>query len=86
MAHSLSAKKRIRQTAKRNAQEAGVAGFLTLEKHDVAHAAPPPGQDRGLVITQVRRRAGPRHGEWSARFFEEVVRAAEPATAGEAGP
>ncbi|MGN2252653.1 bifunctional 23S rRNA (guanine(2069)-N(7))-methyltransferase RlmK/23S rRNA (guanine(2445)-N(2))-methyltransferase RlmL [Frateuria sp. GZRe12] len=42
---------RMVQTAKRNAQEAGVAGFLTLEKHDVAHAAPPAGQTRGLVIT-----------------------------------
>jgi 23S rRNA (guanine2445-N2)-methyltransferase / 23S rRNA (guanine2069-N7)-methyltransferase len=42
---------RMVQTAKRNAQEAGVAGFLTLEKHDVAHAAPPPGQATGLVIT-----------------------------------
>lgn len=42
---------RMVQTAKRNAQEAGVAGFLSLEKHDVAHAAPPPGQATGLVIT-----------------------------------
>ena len=39
------------QTAKRNAQVAGVAGFLTLEKQDVANAAPPPGADTGLVIT-----------------------------------
>ncbi|MEI7036309.1 bifunctional 23S rRNA (guanine(2069)-N(7))-methyltransferase RlmK/23S rRNA (guanine(2445)-N(2))-methyltransferase RlmL [Fulvimonas yonginensis] len=42
---------RMVQTAKRNAQAAGVAGFLTLEKHDVAHAAPPPGQAAGLLIT-----------------------------------
>ncbi|MCX7513567.1 bifunctional 23S rRNA (guanine(2069)-N(7))-methyltransferase RlmK/23S rRNA (guanine(2445)-N(2))-methyltransferase RlmL [Frateuria sp. STR12] len=42
---------RMVQTAKRNAQAAGVAGFLTLEKHDVAHAAPPPGQPTGLAIT-----------------------------------
>jgi 23S rRNA (guanine2445-N2)-methyltransferase / 23S rRNA (guanine2069-N7)-methyltransferase len=42
---------RMVQTAKRNAQEAGVAGFLTLEKRDVAHAAPPPGFTTGLVIT-----------------------------------
>ena len=42
---------RMVQTAKRNAQAAGVAGFLTLEKRDVAHAAPPPGQSTGLVIT-----------------------------------
>jgi 23S rRNA (guanine2445-N2)-methyltransferase / 23S rRNA (guanine2069-N7)-methyltransferase len=39
------------QTAKRNAQAAGVAGFFTLEKRDMAHAAPPPGQATGLVIT-----------------------------------
>ncbi|HEY2624070.1 MAG TPA: bifunctional 23S rRNA (guanine(2069)-N(7))-methyltransferase RlmK/23S rRNA (guanine(2445)-N(2))-methyltransferase RlmL [Dyella sp.] len=42
---------RMVQTAKRNAQEAGVAGFLTLDKHDVTHVAPPPGFSRGLVIT-----------------------------------
>lgn len=42
---------RMVQTAKRNAQEAGVAGFLTLERHDALHVAPPPGFDSGLVIT-----------------------------------
>jgi len=42
---------RMVQTAKRNAQEAGVAGFFTLDKQDVTHAAPPPGIDYGLVIT-----------------------------------
>ncbi len=42
---------RMVQTAKRNAQEAGVAGFLTLDRHDMAHAAPPPGVGAGLVIT-----------------------------------
>ncbi|SFK92016.1 bifunctional 23S rRNA (guanine(2069)-N(7))-methyltransferase RlmK/23S rRNA (guanine(2445)-N(2))-methyltransferase RlmL [Rhodanobacter glycinis] len=42
---------RMVQTAKRNAQEAGVAGFFTLEKRDVAHAAPPPGVTTGLVVT-----------------------------------
>jgi 23S rRNA (guanine2445-N2)-methyltransferase / 23S rRNA (guanine2069-N7)-methyltransferase len=42
---------RMVQTAKRNAQEAGVSGFLTLDKHDVTHVAPPPGFRRGLVIT-----------------------------------
>lgn len=42
---------RMVQTAKRNAQEAGVAGFLTLDRQDVAHAAPPPGVAYGLVIT-----------------------------------
>jgi 23S rRNA (guanine2445-N2)-methyltransferase / 23S rRNA (guanine2069-N7)-methyltransferase len=42
---------RMVQTAKRNAQAAGVAGFLTLEKRDVAHAAPPPGAAHGLVVT-----------------------------------
>jgi len=42
---------RMVQTAKRNAQEAGVAGFFTLDKQDMARAAPPPGIDYGLVIT-----------------------------------
>jgi len=42
---------RMVQTAKRNAQEAGVAGFFTLDKQDMAHAAPPAGIDYGLLIT-----------------------------------
>ncbi|HZY34465.1 MAG TPA: bifunctional 23S rRNA (guanine(2069)-N(7))-methyltransferase RlmK/23S rRNA (guanine(2445)-N(2))-methyltransferase RlmL [Rhodanobacter sp.] len=42
---------RMVQVSKRNAQAAGVAGFFTLEKQDVVHAAPPPGVDYGLVIT-----------------------------------
>jgi 23S rRNA (guanine2445-N2)-methyltransferase / 23S rRNA (guanine2069-N7)-methyltransferase len=42
---------RMVQTAKRNAQEAGVAGFFTLDRHDATHVSPPPGYDRGLVIT-----------------------------------
>lgn len=42
---------RMVQTSKRNAQEAGVAGFFTLDKQDVTHVAPPPGVDYGLVIT-----------------------------------
>ncbi|MEW5833423.1 MAG: bifunctional 23S rRNA (guanine(2069)-N(7))-methyltransferase RlmK/23S rRNA (guanine(2445)-N(2))-methyltransferase RlmL [Pseudomonadota bacterium] len=42
---------RMVQTAKRNAQAAGVAGFFTLDRHDASHAAPPPGVARGLVIT-----------------------------------
>ncbi|QAU23130.1 bifunctional 23S rRNA (guanine(2069)-N(7))-methyltransferase RlmK/23S rRNA (guanine(2445)-N(2))-methyltransferase RlmL [Dyella sp. M7H15-1] len=42
---------RMVQTAKRNAQEAGVAGFFTLDRHDVQHVAPPPGVASGLVIT-----------------------------------
>ena len=42
---------RMVQTAKRNAQEAGVAGFFTLERLDVTRAVPPPGIDYGLVIT-----------------------------------
>ncbi|CAM5537452.1 bifunctional 23S rRNA (guanine(2069)-N(7))-methyltransferase RlmK/23S rRNA (guanine(2445)-N(2))-methyltransferase RlmL [Rhodanobacter lindaniclasticus] len=42
---------RMVQTAKRNAQQAGVAGFFTLDRQDMAHAAPPPGIDYGLVIT-----------------------------------
>jgi len=42
---------RMVQTAKRNAQEAGVAGFFTLDRHDMAHVAPPAGIGYGLVIT-----------------------------------
>jgi 23S rRNA (guanine2445-N2)-methyltransferase / 23S rRNA (guanine2069-N7)-methyltransferase len=42
---------RMVQTAKRNAQEAGVAGFFTLDRHDALHVAPPPGVAQGLVIT-----------------------------------
>ena len=42
---------RMVQTSIRNAQAAGVAGFLTLDRQDVAHAAPPPGISHGLVIT-----------------------------------
>lgn len=42
---------RMVQTAKRNAQEAGVAGFFTLDRQDMAHAAPPPGVEYGLFIT-----------------------------------
>ncbi|SFS19807.1 23S rRNA (guanine2445-N2)-methyltransferase / 23S rRNA (guanine2069-N7)-methyltransferase [Dyella sp. OK004] len=42
---------RMVQTAKRNAQEAGVAGFFTLDKHDALHVSPPPGVTSGLVIT-----------------------------------
>ncbi|HEX7816710.1 bifunctional 23S rRNA (guanine(2069)-N(7))-methyltransferase RlmK/23S rRNA (guanine(2445)-N(2))-methyltransferase RlmL [Dyella sp.] len=42
---------RMVQTAKRNAQEAGVAGFFTLDRQDALHVTPPPGIARGLVIT-----------------------------------
>ncbi|WP_158886161.1 bifunctional 23S rRNA (guanine(2069)-N(7))-methyltransferase RlmK/23S rRNA (guanine(2445)-N(2))-methyltransferase RlmL [Rhodanobacter sp. L36] len=42
---------RMVQTAKRNAQEAGVSGFFTLDRQDVRHAAPPAGVGYGLVIT-----------------------------------
>jgi 23S rRNA (guanine2445-N2)-methyltransferase / 23S rRNA (guanine2069-N7)-methyltransferase len=42
---------RMVQTAKRNAQEAGVSGFFTLDRQDMTHAAPPSGIDYGLVIT-----------------------------------
>ena len=42
---------RMVQTAKRNAQEAGVAGFFTLDKQDISHVAPPAGIKHGLVIT-----------------------------------
>lgn len=39
------------QTAKRNAQHAGVAGFVSLDKHDMAHVTPPGDAEFGLVIT-----------------------------------
>ncbi|TBR38816.1 MULTISPECIES: bifunctional 23S rRNA (guanine(2069)-N(7))-methyltransferase RlmK/23S rRNA (guanine(2445)-N(2))-methyltransferase RlmL [Dyella] len=42
---------RMIQTAKRNAQEAGISGFFTLDKHDALNVSPPPGYPRGLVIT-----------------------------------
>lgn len=42
---------RMVQMAKRNAQEAGIAGFLTLDRHDAQHVRPPSGFAQGLVIT-----------------------------------
>ena len=42
---------RMIQTAKRNAQEAGVSGFFTLDRHDALNVKPPAGGDTGLVIT-----------------------------------
>ncbi len=42
---------RMVQTAKRNAQSAGVAGFFTLDRQDMAHVSPPPGIGHGLVVT-----------------------------------
>ncbi|MBB3229034.1 23S rRNA (guanine2445-N2)-methyltransferase / 23S rRNA (guanine2069-N7)-methyltransferase [Luteibacter sp. Sphag1AF] len=39
------------QTAKLNAQVAGVSGFMHLDRRDAAHIAPPPETPRGLVIT-----------------------------------
>ncbi|WP_333681637.1 bifunctional 23S rRNA (guanine(2069)-N(7))-methyltransferase RlmK/23S rRNA (guanine(2445)-N(2))-methyltransferase RlmL [Dyella sp.] len=42
---------RMVQMAKRNAQEAGVAGFFTLDRHDAGHVRPPSGFTQGLVIT-----------------------------------
>ncbi|HET7266853.1 MAG TPA: bifunctional 23S rRNA (guanine(2069)-N(7))-methyltransferase RlmK/23S rRNA (guanine(2445)-N(2))-methyltransferase RlmL [Oleiagrimonas sp.] len=39
------------QVAKHNAQLAGVAGFVQLERRDVAHLKAPHGADTGLVIT-----------------------------------
>ena len=42
---------RMVQTAKRNAQSAGVAGFFTLDKWDAAQLTPPAGVASGLVIT-----------------------------------
>jgi 23S rRNA (guanine2445-N2)-methyltransferase / 23S rRNA (guanine2069-N7)-methyltransferase len=42
---------RMVQTAKRNAQEAGVAGFMHLDKRDALHVEPPPSTPTGLVVT-----------------------------------
>lgn len=39
------------QTAKRNAQTAGVAGFIHLDRRDAIHVEPPPETPLGLVIT-----------------------------------
>jgi 23S rRNA (guanine2445-N2)-methyltransferase / 23S rRNA (guanine2069-N7)-methyltransferase len=39
------------QTAKRNAQTAGVAGFIHLDRRDAVHVEPPPETPLGLVIT-----------------------------------
>ncbi|HET6913351.1 MAG TPA: bifunctional 23S rRNA (guanine(2069)-N(7))-methyltransferase RlmK/23S rRNA (guanine(2445)-N(2))-methyltransferase RlmL [Rhodanobacteraceae bacterium] len=39
------------EVAKKNAQSAGVAGFVQLQRHDVAHMQRPSGHDAGLVIT-----------------------------------
>lgn len=36
--------------AKRNAQAAGVAGFVQIARQDVAHVQAPPGDARGLVV------------------------------------
>jgi 23S rRNA (guanine2445-N2)-methyltransferase / 23S rRNA (guanine2069-N7)-methyltransferase len=42
---------RMVQTTKHNAQSAGVAGFIHLDKRDATHIEPPPETPRGLVIT-----------------------------------
>jgi 23S rRNA (guanine2445-N2)-methyltransferase / 23S rRNA (guanine2069-N7)-methyltransferase len=39
------------EVAKKNAQSAGVAGFVQLQRHDVAHAQRPTGFEAGLLIT-----------------------------------
>jgi 23S rRNA (guanine2445-N2)-methyltransferase / 23S rRNA (guanine2069-N7)-methyltransferase len=39
------------EIAKKNAQSAGVAGFVQLQRHDVAHVQRPSGYDTGLLIT-----------------------------------
>ena len=39
------------EIAKKNAQSAGVAGFVQLQRHDVAHLQRPAGYDTGLLIT-----------------------------------
>ncbi len=52
------------QVTQRNAQAAGVAGFLTLGKRDISHTAPPEGATSGLLITN------PPYGE---RLGERVL-------------
>lgn len=42
---------RMVQIAKRNAQEASIAGFITLDRHDLQHIRPPSGVTGGLVVT-----------------------------------
>lgn len=42
---------RMVQVAKRNAQDAGVAGFLTLDKRDAVRVEPPVGVTTGVVVT-----------------------------------
>ncbi|MGH8212936.1 MAG: bifunctional 23S rRNA (guanine(2069)-N(7))-methyltransferase RlmK/23S rRNA (guanine(2445)-N(2))-methyltransferase RlmL, partial [Rhodanobacteraceae bacterium] len=39
------------EVAKKNAQSAGVAGFVHLQRHDVAHLQRPAGFEHGLLIT-----------------------------------
>jgi 23S rRNA (guanine2445-N2)-methyltransferase / 23S rRNA (guanine2069-N7)-methyltransferase len=39
------------EIAKKNAQGAGVAGFVQLQRHDVGHMQRPSGHETGLVIT-----------------------------------
>jgi 23S rRNA (guanine2445-N2)-methyltransferase / 23S rRNA (guanine2069-N7)-methyltransferase len=39
------------EVAKKNAQSAGVAGFVQLQRHDVAHMQRPSGYETGLLIT-----------------------------------
>ncbi len=39
------------EIAKKNAQAAGVAGFVHLQRHDVAHLQRPAGFEHGLLIT-----------------------------------
>ena len=66
---------RMIQTAKRNAQEAGVAGFFTLDRLDVTHARPPAGLTSGLVITN------PPYGERLGDRTEAGITFAEHAAA-----
>jgi 23S rRNA (guanine2445-N2)-methyltransferase / 23S rRNA (guanine2069-N7)-methyltransferase len=39
------------EVAKKNAQSAGVAGFVHLQRHDVAHLQRPEGFEHGLLVT-----------------------------------
>jgi 23S rRNA (guanine2445-N2)-methyltransferase / 23S rRNA (guanine2069-N7)-methyltransferase len=67
----------VLQSAKRNAQQAGIAGFVQLQRHDLAHVVAPAGAATGLIV--VNPPYGERLGERAAlpllyRELGEVLR------------
>jgi 23S rRNA (guanine2445-N2)-methyltransferase / 23S rRNA (guanine2069-N7)-methyltransferase len=67
----------VLQSAKRNAQQAGIAGFVQLQRHDLAHVVAPAGATTSLVV--VNPPYGERLGERAAlpllyRELGEVLR------------